>query len=345
MKLLMITRKVDRTEHLAGFIYQWVKKLGEKVDELRVISWQEGDSSGLPGNIKVYHLPTKKNLLFKIAKLKILVWKNAKDVDGIFFHQNPEYVLATACLAKTFRKKLVFWYAHGSVSWRLRLATKLVNVIVSSSSDGFRLPSKKLVVVGQGIDTDKFKPGANRNDGVLRLISIGRISPTKDYESMIKAVDILVNEGMTDLSLNIIGQPGLSKHRSYFESLQTMVSKMNLGDQVKFLGSVPNEEIVPHLQAADIFLNLSSTGSLDKAVLEAMSCGCLPLTSNAAFNKILPQTLLVTKDNPKLLADQIKMVSQLPLTEISRLKNAVRAEVINHHNLDNLMNKIVAQFP
>lgn len=205
MKLLMITRKVDRTDHLAGFIYQWVKKLGERVEELRVISWQEGDSSGLPANIKVWHLPTNQNALLKVGKLKRLVWQNAKEVDGIFYHQNPEYVLATALLAKILKKKLVFWYAHGSVSWRLKLAEKLVDVMVSSSKEGLRLNSKKLVVVGQGIDTQNFKPGLKKNDNVLRLITVGRISPTKDYESMIKAVDLLVDQGFKNLNLHIIG--------------------------------------------------------------------------------------------------------------------------------------------
>src|SRR3989344_8306216 len=96
MKLLMITRKVDKNEHLAGFIYNWVKKIGEQVDELRVISWQEGDSSGLPENIKVIHLPTKQNKILKIARFKMLVWRNLKDVDGLFCHQMPIYTILAA---------------------------------------------------------------------------------------------------------------------------------------------------------------------------------------------------------------------------------------------------------
>ena len=52
-KLLMITRKVDRNDALAGFAWNWVKKIGENLDKFYVISWQAGDKSDLPDNIEV----------------------------------------------------------------------------------------------------------------------------------------------------------------------------------------------------------------------------------------------------------------------------------------------------
>jgi len=55
---------------------------------------------------------------------------------------------------------------------------------------------------------------------------------------------------------------------------------------------------------ADIFINLSDTGSIDKAVLEAMASGCLVLTSNEAFTNILKPQYLTQKD-PARLAEKI----------------------------------------
>ncbi len=345
MKLLMITRKVDRNDHLAGFTYNWVKKIGEQVEELRVISWQEGDSFGLPENIKVYHLPTNGNKFLKIIKFKLLVWKNLNGVDGIFCHQMPIYTIIAGFLARLKGKKVVSWYMHKQVDWRVKLMEKIANVILSASKESFRLPSKKLVITGHGIDIKMFKLGQkNQNNDIFKIISIGRISPTKDYESMIKAVDILVKKGISNIKLTIIGDAGLASQKVYFENLKQMYLKMGLQGKVEFLGSKPNNEISAYLQQSDLFINMSSTGSIDKAVLEAMSCGCLVLTANEAFLGILPEELRTERDNPQILAGKIKAIINIPSEKSSKLREDLRQEVVENHNLDNLVKKIVQCF-
>jgi len=344
MKILMITRKVDRTEHLAGFIYNWVKKIGEQVDELLVISWQEGDSSGLPANIKVIHLPTKGNIFLKVIKLKMLVWKNIGRVDGIFCHQMPVYTIIAGPIARLRGKKVVSWYMHRQVDFKTRLMEKIANVILSASKESFRLPSKKLVITGHGIDVDLFKPAARKPDNVFKIITIGRISPTKDYESMIKAVKDLVTSGITNIRLIIIGDAGLAEQNVYFANLKKMAVAMDLKDKVEFLGSRPNTEIPAYLQQSNLFINMSGTGSLDKAVLEAMACGCLVLTGNESFAGILPAELMVERDRPKILTEKIKWLMNLSQNQADKLRQSLRQEVVANHNLDNLVKKIIEQF-
>ncbi|MAF13919.1 MAG: hypothetical protein CMI53_03430 [Parcubacteria group bacterium] len=341
MKLLMITRKVDRNEHLAGFIYNWVKKLGEQVEELRVISWQEGDSSGLPENIKVEHLKTDQSKLLKVFAFKKLVKKNIKEVDGVFCHQMPIYTILAAPIAKRHKKKVVSWYMHKQVDYKMKKMEKLADVVLSASKESFRLDTKKLKITGHGIDTEKFSPGFYGQDtDEFNLMSIGRISPTKDYETMIKAVDILDDKNVI---LTIIGQPGLENHKAYEENLKTMVTKMNLSEQVHFLGAIKNSQIPDYLRIADAFINLSGTGSIDKAVLEAMASGTLVLTSNEAFKNILPLELMVEQNNPKALAESIRSLFDLKDKAI-QLRKQLRQEVVDNHNLDNLVKKIVEQF-
>lgn len=349
MTLLMITRKVDYSDPLAGFIYTWVKKLGENVDELRVITWQEGDVEGLPENIHIFELPTKMNLLRKVARFKILVLKNIRAADGVFCHQMPEYTILAAPIAKLFGKKVVSWYTHKRVSFRMRLMTLLSDTIITASEKSFRLKSRKVKVVGHGIDTQRFKPLQIPNNksqipNSFKIISIGRISPTKDYESMIKAMQILRNGRVKDISLDIYGDVGLPRHRPYLESLTQMIGVMNLERQVFLKGPVPHGETPALLQNADLFINLSNTGSLDKAVLEAMASGCIVLTCNEAFANILPQELLVEKDNPRALAGKIEMVKELSGQEMKHMKEQLRIKVVDNHNLDTLVRKIVEEF-
>jgi len=345
MKLLFVTRRVDRGDHLAGFIYNWVKHFGKETDELRVISWQEGDSFGLGENISVFHLPTRMNKFAKAIMYMREVWRQSKGVDGIFCHQMPIYTILAAPIAKLRRKRLISWYAHGSVKFPVRLMEKFADRIVTSSEKGFRLPSKKVRVVGQGIDVEKFSPEKRiEKTDKFRLLTVGRISPTKDYESMIRAVDILAGKGEKNITLTIVGDPGLEMQGTYLAVLKEMAKNSAHTGNIIFLGSRPHADIPDILLSADVFINLSKTGSLDKAVLEAMASGCLVITSNVAFAEILPDICMTEKDNPKMLAEKISFLQSLSLNERRAIAETLRQTVVSGHNLDNLVKKIILVF-
>ncbi|MBU2472929.1 hypothetical protein KKE74_02765, partial [Patescibacteria group bacterium] len=128
MRLLMITRKVDEKDSSpAGFTYNWVKKIGEKLEKLYVITWQKSDRGNLPENIEIISLFGNK--FFKIFILQFELLKILSKIDGIFCHQNPEYTILSALLAKLFRKKIVSWYAHGYIGWKLYLVNWLADKI------------------------------------------------------------------------------------------------------------------------------------------------------------------------------------------------------------------------
>ncbi|MAF25748.1 hypothetical protein CL634_09280 [bacterium] len=118
---------------------------------------------------------------------------------------------------------------------------------------------------------------------------------------------------------------------------------MNLEAQVEMTGAIAHQNIVPYLQSADIFVNLSKTG-LDKAVLEAMACECLVITSSAAIKSTLPGNLIIKKDRPDLLAIKIDELNKMSLAGKAKLKTELREIVVKNHNLDNLVGKIIASF-
>ena len=343
-KLLMITRKVDKNDALAGFTWNWVKKIGENLDKLYVISWQAGDKSGLPANVEVFFLPNG-----KIKKIFILWYELIKllpKVDGLFCHMNSEYTILSAPLAKIFGKRTVSWYTHKQVNWKRRLVELLADKILTASKDSFRRPwfKNKIEVTGHGIDVERFFSTSQAHQtSAYRLLTIGRISPSKDYESMIKAVAILKKQGI-NIELNIIGDIGLANQRIYYQELMAMVDKMELKENVKFIGAIPNNRIRQYLWQSEVFINLSYTGSLDKAILEAMASGIIVLTSNEAFKDILPSELMVEKDNPLQLAEKIKWVVNLSDNDEIAMRKKLEQEVRNNHNLDNLVLKIINQF-
>ncbi|PIP75204.1 hypothetical protein COW86_05180 [Candidatus Kuenenbacteria bacterium CG22_combo_CG10-13_8_21_14_all_39_9] len=345
MILLIITRIVDKNSSNAGFIYNWVKKIGETVDKLIVICQEQGDISGLPENVKIYSLGKKTGAgkLKQLIRFKLLLLRLVPKADGVFSHMMPIYSIIAGPFCKIYHKKLIQWYTHKSTDWKLKLANLFVFEFATASKLSFRLKTrKKINILGHGIDTELFKPLNYKLPTTnYKLFSIGRISPSKDYESIIKAVYELHQQGLNNINLTIIGDVSLQPQRVYFDNLKQMVKKMQFEKSVEFLGAMPNSRIPQYLQESDLFINLSDTGSLDKAVLEAMACECLVLTSNEAFQEILPAELLTQKDNPKILAQNIKALINLSPEKKQQLEKQLRQEVVNNHNLDNLAKKIV----
>ncbi|PIT89343.1 MAG: hypothetical protein COU27_00835, partial [Candidatus Levybacteria bacterium CG10_big_fil_rev_8_21_14_0_10_36_7] len=334
----MITRRVDFDDHLAGFTYKWVRRFSKEVDELFVICLESGNVERLPENVKIVGLNTK-NKIIKFLKFQFFALKFVSKVDGIFCHMNPEYTIAIGPAAKIFRKKIVSWYTHRSITVRLRLLEKIADTVITASKKSFRLSTKKLLVLGHGIDVEAFspneetkKPKNQKTKKPFTILTVGRISPTKDIESLIAAAGILINKEKKNLKVLIIGAPGIPEHEQYLQSLREMVISSSLENSVLFLGPKPNKDVVQYYQNADLFVNLSGTGSMDKAVLEAMACESMVLSSNEAFEEILGEKYMVKKNNVKDLAYKILQIMAMKESDLEAVRMKFRNEVVKNHN-------------
>jgi len=247
-------------------------------------------------------------------------------------------------MAKRYHKKIVSWYVHGSVTGKTRLMEKLSDVILTANEKSFRMKSDKVKFVGHGIDTEMFCHGMKKNDNTFNIFTAGRISPTKHYETLIEAMNVLRASGRHNIVITIAGEPVMPADRTYLMSLKSIVLEAKFDASVIFLGAVPHHMIPQHLQQSDIFVNLSGTGSVDKAVLEAMSCQIIPITSNEAFENILPPRLLVHKNDPKSLATAILSILDEDQYELSMLRKKLRDEVLQHHDLNNLVTRIIDEY-
>jgi glycosyltransferase involved in cell wall biosynthesis len=244
-------------------------------------------------------------------------------------------------------KKIGLWYAHGHTSFSLYLAEKFSHIIFTSTASGFRLKSKKVRIVGQGIDTDIFTTSnTKKKDDKFNIISIGRISPIKDYETLINAVEILSENGL-NLNVNIVGGVGLLEQEEYLASLKQIIKSKGLVDIIHFKGAVPNKDIVALLQQSDLFVNTSHTGSLDKAILEAMSAGVPVLTCNEAMLEVLGgyrEKLMYPKKDFKALSEKIVLVMNMSTEEKQKMTNDLREIVEHNHNLKSLTQKVIKEY-
>lgn len=347
MKLLILTQKIDINDDILGFFHYWASEFAKHCEKIIVICLQKGEYN-LPENVKVLSLGKEKSQ----SKLKYLfnfykyIWQERKNYDAVFVHMNQQYVIFGGLLWKLLNKKIGFWYAHGYVPFSLRIAEKFADIIFTSTKTGFRIPSKKVNIIGQGIDTDKFQISSKIQDSSFKIITVGRISPIKDYETLIKAVEILIKDNIK-LEVNIVGGIGLPEDEKYLSNLQTMIREKKLEEVINFAGPVPNKDIVNYLQSAHLFVNIGLTGSLDKAILEAMACGLPVLTCNESLLEVLgkyKKMLMYPKKDYKKLAGKIEFILKLNYAERKKIGEDIRNIVVKNHGIDGLITKILKDY-
>ncbi len=350
MKLLMITRKLDSLDGQTGFVFNWVRKLSQKVDQLKIICLEKGDIKGLPENVEIVSLGKErgKNRIREFINFQRGVLKFINKVDGVFCHQNPEYTILVAPYAKLFRKKIVCFYGHKAVNWRVRLMHFFAHKVITSSEEGFRMDSPKRKVVGQGIDAGQFVPNSEKTKlkkDWIEIISVGRISKIKNYETLIKAAEILKKKTLS-FKINIVHRtPKGKKQIGYFNELNKMIEERDLNDYVKFIGEVPNIALIRNYWLSDFSVNLCPTGAPDKAVLETMACGIPTLVANETFRKDFgsyADQLIFKYGNARDLADKLDYL--MCGDQLEEMGQYLRKQVVENHNLDNLLTEIIKCF-
>ncbi|TSC56672.1 MAG: hypothetical protein Greene041679_497, partial [Parcubacteria group bacterium Greene0416_79] len=242
MKILIITQKVDAADRTLGFFVRWIEEFAKHCERVTAICLELGPYR-LPPNVSVHSLG-KERLKIENWKLDIsrrilyscrflrLIWSMRREYDSVFVHMNPEYAILGGLLWRVFGKKIVLWYVHKKVNWRVRLAEKLVDKIFTASRESCRLASKKVEVVGHGIPTEVFAPHRARPPK-LNLVTVGRVSPIKDLHTIIIAF-LALKRTFPEAELSIIGDPITERDQRYAAQLQE-----EFGAKVHFAGGAP----------------------------------------------------------------------------------------------------------
>lgn len=336
--LLIITQKVDEKDQLLGFFIDWINHFAQKFEKVTIFCLEKGTFE-LPGNVEVISLGKDRGS----GKLKILstfyslLFTRRNDYNAVLVHMNPIWVVLGGFWWRMMNKKIFMWYTHKSVTAKLKLAEKFADTIFTASSESFRLPSKKVIVTGHGIDTELFKPSGHRQTTggrEVKILSVGRISPVKNYEILISAAQMLSDRGVNFL-ITMIGEAPLEKDKNYDESLKSKIKSLGLEGNFNFVGKVKHKDLPAHYQSHDIFVHLSKTGSVDKALLEAMACGMAVLSSSDSARVFLPPELFIQGESPDLIADMIIKISSSGYNT-----DKLREYVVKNHSLPALMEKI-----
>lgn len=342
MRALMMTSRVDAEHDVMGFVIDWIREFASHFEHLHVLTGYVGIYD-LPSNVTVRSYGKERGL----SKPRRIIefwrhcrWYRSAGIDVIFSHMIPSYVLASWPFLHYL--PYVQWYAHGNVTWKLRVAHRLVAQEVTPNPASFTLPSEKLAVVGHGIDMQQFAYD-DTDRKRTNLLGVGRIDPVKNFDLLVDATATLREHGR-DVELTIVGEP--IQNREYYRSLVDSVKQRDLDDIVEFVGSVPHDEIPAYYYDAGVFLNASVTGSLDKTELEAAACGTPVISCNRSYGEMIrdsnldPTWLTFEVGDAVSLAKTVERVLDASDEEYRRLCAGSREMVERRHALSSQIGRI-----
>ena len=211
------------------------------------------------------------------------------DFDLIDAHYYYPDGVAAALLSRWFNKPLAVT-ARGSdinligrhgvprrwMRWASRVAAASIGVsqaLVERMRE-LGLASPRQLVLRNGVDVERFRADADRAalrarlgvQGEPLMVSVGNLVPLKGHDLVIEALAQLRAQGM-DARLCIIGAGPLRAE------LEALGERLGLGEALRFLGALPQQELAAWYAAADMLLLASEREGWPNVLLESMACG------------------------------------------------------------------------
>lgn len=151
------------------------------------------------------------------------------------------------------------------------------------------LPSERIVVVYNGIDTTRFsdvpansqiaisdKYGFLPDDRVIGMIA--RLDPMKDHQTFLQAAKVLLNY-YPNAKFLIVGDGPLRP------KLETIVQQLEIQSSVCFAGTQHDADLIHHMARMDVVVSASKEGEgCSNSILEAMCMGKALVVTDAGGN-------------------------------------------------------------
>lgn len=343
MKLIVFNYESNSNSRFS-FALDWINELAKNVDKLYVISLRCGCYEETPFNVEIHCInQDKKNriqTIFGIWKSVREIHQKDKTIDGYFIHMAHYFVPLVYPFAKFHGQKMLMWKAHKSVTPLVKVSEKLIDKIYTVSPASFRVDSKKVSYVGHGVDTvNKFLLKKIFKNEVKKIITVGRISKTKNIDLIVQAFIQIARE---DIFLYIVGDLNDDANKEYINYIRSLIPE-SLKQNIIFTGLINFSKLPELYNSMDLAINLSDTGSLDKAIIEPMAMGIPIITSNDSAKELFYHL----KDKGVFLIEKEQLTKNLEnvITNATNIdRNSLRNEIVQNHSLQNLAKKIVSEF-
>jgi len=206
-----------------------------------------------------------------------------------------EYISFRLGLTAALRERYIVEMALTRQRLMWRKADRLVAVCTSVADElnaYYGIPKERIRVVFNGVDTETFKPSPDKQrfrrelgvEGDPVVLFVGHFGLRKGSHLLLKAAPAIIERFPQSLFVLVGGTPSFLGSDIYWGMLQDLAVQSGISKQVRFVGTVPYDEVVRYYLAADLFVLPTLYEGLPKVVLEAMACGLPVVTTRVSGN-------------------------------------------------------------
>ena len=338
--LYLFNLSTDDNNPILNFSWNWVTEFSKLYHEVFVFTTHMGNRKPDDG-IKITEIgggsSTKRlKAIIKLLKIFATIFKDRKRA-VVFHHMSVNSAVILGLPLRFAGVKQGLWYSHSSNNWKIKLASKFVTRIFSSSETAFPIDSKKISFLGHGIVVEDFIQNPYRSlETAHKIVSIGRITPIKKLEKLLHAVS---EASIFPKKITFIG-PTSGKDYKYREHLFELAKLLEI--DLEIMDQIESNKIPKKLSAFGIFYT-GTPKSTDKAAIEAAISGCYVLSDNSNTIELVGMKEFWESINqgPISLKDQIEIIIDRP-HEISQYDRQLIQNISSQrNNLSTLIQRIV----
>jgi glycosyltransferase involved in cell wall biosynthesis len=320
MRLLFITQKLHGQDR---FTVLWVRAFIRQGYDVTVLCLEKADAA--------YEFPvislgkeSGASRLQSILRFERFIMTHR--YDRVFIHMVPVWYALGFWWWLLKRIPVYLWYTHYQMQLGVRLFGFFGKRFFCATPQS--LPqydrNEKKVVVGHGIDLSVWPMKPNVAMDPHRLLVVHRLSRSKRLEIVLRALAILDPA----YTLEVIG---MEAEPDYAQAMKALTMELGLGNRVTFRGTLPMDQL-PQIYASHILCINMASETIDKTMLESMTCGCYPVTTRANAAAIgIPAA--PNADSPEALAEFVRQyAARAPLSG-----EQMYSVVQQRHSLDRLM--------
>ena len=235
------------------------------------------------------------------------------------YHQHNENLGLISNIVMNFHNKTVMDYLFNHVD-KIIVPSRAYKRIVECY---YRINGEKIAVIPCGINTETFNPlkfnsktqrerfGISNENVVL---FVGRLASYKGLEYLLNAMPPVIRE-FKDTVLMIVGEGNIRNE------LENLTKKLGLQEHVRFLGSLPSDQVPEIMSVATVLVLPSLVESFGLVLAEALSMEKPVIASNVGG---IPEVVEKGKTGVLVSRQDVKGLSEAIVSVLSD-KNWARA--------------------
>lgn len=182
------------------------------------------------------------------------------------------------------------------------------------------------------------------NDGIVRILDMGKYREYKNHYVLVNAVEILIRNGIKNIFISIYGQKENLDEIKYYEELRRNIAQRGLSEYIQLHGSVDYQEVPALFLRNDAFVLTSKQELANISILDAMSFGMVAIATDkngtSDYIRDGKTGLIYKSDHAEHLAERISMLAQTPEV-IKTIGTAAMVDMCENYGFESYYKKFL----